>query len=443
MITKIRKIALINPRKNLQDQNPEVYNMFERNKNTLRPWYAPPMSLLIIASHTPMDIKVIIFDEFIEEIDFNEQFDLVGITAMTQQANRAYEIADIYRKRNIPVVMGGIHATVLPEEALQHVNTVFLGESEKLWPQFLKDFEYGAEKKIYSGEGFFDLSESKVPRYELLNYSKFKENNNYFKLLPVQATRGCPHDCSFCVVSKFYGKKIRKKPVKMVIEDIKSMQDLGFDSQILFTDDNLFVDRKYVKELLTALIPLKIKYIAQSDVKLANDPELLKLAYQSGCLMVLIGFESIEANSLNQINSNNWKMKEVQNYQKAILTIQDNGIVVFGAFVIGFKNDNIITFESIKKFALENKIPGQFTLLTPLPGSRVFDELKQEGRLLNNSFWDKCSFFSMTFNHDHITKKEGEDKLIGIYDNIYSAENVMNRSYHMMQIYKKLPHRWS
>lgn len=443
MNRKITKIALINPRKKLQEQNPLIYDMFERNKDTQKLWYAPPLSLLIIASNTPKDIEITIFDEYIEDIDFDKSFDLVGITAMTQQAMRAYEIAAIYRQKNIPVVMGGIHTTVLPDEALQYVDTVFLGESERLWPQFLTDFEQGAEKKIYSDDRPFDLSESRVPRYELLNYSKFKEDKNYFKLLPVQATRGCPHDCSFCVVSKFYGKKIRKKPVEKVVEDIRYMQSLGFDSLMLFTDDNLFVDRKYVKELLTALIPLKIKYVAQSDVKLADDPELLKLAYQSGCVMVLIGFESIETGSLEQINKNNWKRNQVQNYRSVIKVIQENGIVVFGAFVIGFNNDNKTTFESVKNFMLQNSIPGQFTLLTPLPGSRIYDELKKEDRLFSDTFWDKCGFFNMNIKHENLSKEEAENGIVWLHENVFSEENILKRNLHMMQNYKKLPPRWS
>lgn len=206
MKRKIKKIALISPRKKLDEQDP-LHSLFETGNEHLKLWYTPPLSLLIIASHTPEDIEITIIDEYIEEIDFSINYDLVGLTAMTQQSHRAYELASIFKAKGIHVIMGGIHATVCPDEALQHVDTIFRGESERLWPQFLNDFENGVENRIYIDTEPFDLSKSVVPRYDLLNYAKYKQETRYFKFLPLNATRGCPHDCSFCVVSKFYGKK--------------------------------------------------------------------------------------------------------------------------------------------------------------------------------------------------------------------------------------------
>ena len=443
MVKKIKKIVLINPKKPLKEQNPKAYELFEKNKAYLKQWYAAPLNLLIIASHTRPDIEVTLIDEHFEKIDFNQKYDLVGLTAMTQQANRAYEIAKIFKEKKIPVVLGGIHASILPDEALQHVDTVFVGEAEELWKQFLVDFENGKSKRIYTNEVPYNLSNSVTPRYDLINYNQFKENTSYYKFIPVQATRGCPHDCSFCVVSKYYGKKIRKKAVKQVVEDIKCFQSLNMDSLIMFTDDNLFVDKKYAKELLKELIPLKIKYFAQSDVKVAEDQELLDLAYQSGCQIIFIGFESIETESLFGLNTNNWKMKQVGNYKKAINTILNHGITAFGAFIIGLKNDSTKTFEQIKEFVIENNIPGQFTLLTPMPGTREYDRLKQENLLFSNTFWDQCSCMDMTFHHPHLSKEDAENKLNWLYDEVYNEENMLKRNLHMIQIYKKLPPRWN
>jgi Fe-S oxidoreductase len=442
MNRKIKKIALINPRRPLQEQNPRVFEMYNNNRNFIKPMYSPPLSLLIIASHTPEDIEITLIDEFFEDIDFNVDYDLVGLTAMTFQATRAYEIADIFRLKNVPVVMGGIHATVLPEEALMHVDTVFLGEAENLWKLFLEDFECGVEQRMYTGNTTYDLSDSKIPRYDLFNYEAFKKSNSFIKFIPIQASRGCPHDCSFCVVSKFYGKRIRKKPVSQVVEEIKYLQSIGIDSLLFFVDDNLFVDRKYAKELLKALIPLKVKYLAQSDVKVAEDPELLELAYQSGCLLIFIGFESIKMDSF-EINENNWKMRQIQNYKTAIEKIQSRGMVVYGAFVVGFQKDDLSTFDTIRDFVLENNIQAQFTLLTPLPGSRVYKEMEENGRLIDKVFWDKCSFLDMTIIHDKLGKTEAEDKIVWLYEKVYSDENVMKRNYHMAQIYKNLPPRWN
>lgn len=220
------------------------------------------------------------------------------------------------------------------------------------------------------------------------------------------------------------------------------MQRLNYDSTLLFVDDNLFCDRRYAKDLLKAIIPLKIKYACQTDVKIAEDPELLKLIYQSGCIFILIGFESIDPKTLQGLNSNSWKLKQLQNYETAINIIQSNGMVVYGAFIIGFENDTLATFDSVKDFMLRNKIPGQFTLLTPLPGSKIYEDMKREGRLLNEVFWDKANFFNLTIKHDYLIKEEAENKIVLMHEEVHSPQNVAIRGRHMIEIYKKLPSRW-
>jgi len=438
----LRKIALINPKRSLSKENPRIFDMLERNSDNLKLWFAPPLNLLVIASLTPKNIEVKIIDEHFEDINFDEDFDLIGITAMTQQVIRAYEIAKEFKSRNKTVVMGGIHATILPDEALQHVDTVIIGEAEELWNEYLHDFTNKKEKPQYKSTELFNLKKSVTPRYDLINYEQFNNSTSYFKFLPVQATRGCPHDCSFCVTSRIYGKKIRKKEIKLVVEEIKYLKECSNNALLLFVDDNFFVDRKYARSLLIELIPLKIKYIAQSDISIANDPELLQLAYLSGCSMIFIGFESIAPQSINTINHNAWKMKQVAKYPEAIKIIQDNGIVVFGAFVIGFENDNLSTFESILDFILKNNIPGQFTLLTPLPGTREYEKMDQEKCLIQKAFWDKCSFFNMTFKHKNMSIEEAEEKIIWLHDQVFKPEICLQRNLHMMKKYKNLPQRW-
>lgn len=442
MKKKIKKIALINPKKPLKEQNVKIFKMFSENKEHLKPWYTPPLNLLIIAAVTPADIEIVLIDEHFEDIDYNKQYDLVALTAMTQQANRAYSIADKFRQKNIPVVMGGVHASVLPNEALQHVDSVFVGEGEELWPSFLNDFESGTPQKIYKSDKPLDLNTLPIPKYELFDYENFKKVDSYFKFIPIQATRGCPHDCSFCMVSRFYGKKIRKKSVPQIIKEIKYLQNLNYDSVIMFADDNLFADRVFAKELLRELLPLKIKYCVQTDIRIAEDEELMDLAYRSGCVMSLIGFESLNDESLNGVNPNNWKMKQIHNYKNAIAKIQSRGIVVFGAFIIGFQDDTLATLHKTKQFVLENKLPVQMTLLTPLPGSKIYEDIKAEGKLLEEEYWDRCSFFELTFNHDHLQKDSAEDGIVMAHSEVFSDQNVMERNMHMMKIYKKLPQRW-
>jgi radical SAM superfamily enzyme YgiQ (UPF0313 family) len=227
-----------------------------------------------------------------------------------------------------------------------------------------------------------------------------------------------------------------------VIEEIEYLQKFNKDSLMLFADDNLFVDKKYARELLKALIPLKIKYFAQTDISIAEDDELLKLAYLSGCHIAFIGFESLRPDSLGEINKNQWKMKQVAKYIENIKKIQDNGIVAFGAFVVGFQNDDLAVFDEISDFTIQNNMPGQFTIATPIPGSRLYDSLNSEGKLYNTVFWNQCNFYNLVFVHDKITRDEAQNSLINLYETVFNDENTLKRLMHMKNIYKKLPPRW-
>jgi radical SAM superfamily enzyme YgiQ (UPF0313 family) len=322
------------------------------------------------------------------------------------------------------------------------VDTVFIGEAEDTWKIFLQDFQSGTEKRTYRPDHHFDLSKAPVPRYDLLNFDAFKDSDSYFNYIPIQATRGCPHDCSFCVVTKMYGAKIRKKSINHVIEEIEYLQKFNNDSLILFADDNLFVDKKFGKELLKALIPLKIKYFAQTDISIAEDDELLKLAYLSGCHIAFIGFESLRPESLGEINRNKWKMKQAEKYTRSIKKIQENGIVAFGAFVTGFQNDDLEVFNEIAEFTIQNNMPGQFTIATPIPGSRLYKTLLAEDKLFDPVFWNECNFYNLVFRHENISKKDAQNALISLYETVFSDENTLKRLMYMKNVYKKLPPRW-
>jgi radical SAM superfamily enzyme YgiQ (UPF0313 family) len=441
-LRKIKKIALINPT-TYSDGEKHIYAMYERNISYYKPYLSPPLNLLTIASYTPSDITIRLIDENIENIDFNEEFSLVGITAMSQQAYRAYEIAGRFRKNKIPVVMGGIHASVLPDEALMHVDTVFIGEAEENWPLYLKELQSGNERNVYKSTSLFKFDSICIPRYELINYELFKKMEAFIRLMSVQATRGCPHDCNFCIVPDFYGRSLRKKPIDQVISEIQYIKNLNFNSMLLFVDDNLFVDRKYSKALLRELIPLKVNYIAQTDIQVANDEELLELAYRSGCNLMLIGFESLDSSNLSDINRNKWKMKQLQSYKENIRKIQEKGIIVFGSFIIGFDHDDASTFERTRDFVLENNISAHFTILTALPGSRLYEKFKSEKRFNRDIFWDQLSFYSLNFKHPNITNEMAEKGIVWLYDEIYNDQHAAKRYRHMMQQYKHLPARWT
>jgi radical SAM superfamily enzyme YgiQ (UPF0313 family) len=438
----IKKIALINPSTYATSEE-HIYEMYKRNISNYKPYLSPPLNLLTIASHTPQDIQIRFIDENIETIDFTEEFDMVGITAMSQQAYRAYEIAREYKNKNIPVAMGGIHATVLPDEALEYADSIFIGEAESTWETYLNDLKSGSEKRIYKCINLSNLNNSLIPRYDLIKYELFKSKDAFIRLIPVQATRGCPHDCNFCIVPEYYGRRIRKKGTSQVIKEIEYLKRLNYDSLLLFVDDNLFVDRSYIKALMRELIPLKVNYIAQTDIKVAADPEILELAYRSGCILMLIGFESIDSQNLSEINRNQWKMKQLNSYSESIRRIQENGIIVFGSFIIGFENDNVSTFQKIRDFVLEHNISAHFTMLTALPGSRLYEQFRNEDRFFKDVFWDDFSFYNINFRHAHIDRAQAEKGIVWLYNEVYNDENAMKRYRHMMQFFKKLGDRWT
>lgn len=443
-MVRLKQIALISPKRPLWAKNSNIYKMFDENKKFIRPWYAPPLGLITIAGLTPSEINVDIIDEDFEEIDFSKSYDLVGISSMTQQANRAYEIATEFKKKGVPVVMGGIHATVIPDEALNYVDTVIIGEAEELWIEYLDDFIMGNPRRVYKNESncYFNLENSPLPRYDLLKPEYFKKTNDYFNFIPIQATRGCPHNCSFCLVTKIYGKKIRKKKIENVIREIEEIKKSYKAPLILFTDDNFFVDKKYTKELLKALIPYKIKWFGQADIKVSEDEELLKLAYQSGCITLLIGFESLNPSNLEEVNANQWKMKQIKKYEDVVNKIQENGIVVYAAFIIGFDHDDTSTFGDIRNFVIKNNCPGQFTFLTPLPGSRTYDKYCNEDRLLNKTYWDQTNFFDIVIKHPKMSYNQMEEGLIWLYNEVFNEKRYLERVIFMKNKYKKITSRW-
>jgi radical SAM superfamily enzyme YgiQ (UPF0313 family) len=262
------------------------------------------------------------------------------------------------------------------------------------------------------------------------------------RLIPVQATRGCPHDCNFCIVPDYYGKCIRKKEINQVVRDIERIKELNYNSMLLFVDDNLFVDRKYIKALLREIRHLRISYIAQTDIRVAQDEELLELAYQSGCNLMLIGFESVDSDNLRDLNSNNWKLKQLETYTESIRRIQEHGIIVFGSFIVGFDHDTTDSFTKICDFVTANHISAHFTILTALPGSRLYTQFLNEHRFSRETFWDNLSFYSLSFKHPHLSNAEAEKGIVWLYDEAYKDDVVLDRYRHMMQHYKKLPPRW-
>ncbi|MCM8781233.1 MAG: B12-binding domain-containing radical SAM protein, partial [Candidatus Omnitrophica bacterium] len=255
-----------------------------------------PLALPTLAALTPSDVEVVLTDENVEPINFDEKVDLVGITGITCVIPRSYEIADEFKKRGVPVVMGGIHVSMLPEEAIRHCDSVVIGEAEEIWEQVVRDAQKGNLQKFYRAPRFPDLTNSPIPRWDLLKNDKYC----YFT---IQTGRGCPYDCDFCSVKVFNGRGYRHKTIDSVIEEIKTLQKIDYKKLIFFTDDNLLASPKYSEELMQRLIPLKIKtWWCQSSVNRLKDDRLLDLMYRAGCRVIFVGLESVSQKNLDVMN---------------------------------------------------------------------------------------------------------------------------------------------
>jgi radical SAM superfamily enzyme YgiQ (UPF0313 family) len=438
----LRRICLVSPRRQIWSKNESITSALKSAHQYLKAWYSPPLSLLTLAGMTPANVEVVLAQDDFDEVDYNGSFDLVGITAMIQNVDRAYDIADQFRARGVYVVIGGIHPTVLPEEVSRHADTVIVGEAEELWARFLKDFQSGEPQKLYQHPPHYhvDLTKSPVPRYELLNErNSIRDPKYFYNWIPVQATRGCPHGCEFCLVSDIYGKKARKKTIPQIRAEILAIKRQLPNRLIGFVDDNLFVDRHFSRELLQTLEQLQVRWVAQSDIAVGADPDLLKQIYRAGCLFLFIGFESLDAENLSGMNRNHWKMRQLANYEANLHAIQESGIIVFGAFIVGLENDDAAVFQRTVDFIDRNYLTGQITIATPLPGSRMYERLKDEQRFLYpEPFWDRCSFFDVLFRLKRMSKKEAEDGLIWAYQQIFNEKAFQKRAAYLKEIYKSL-----
>jgi radical SAM superfamily enzyme YgiQ (UPF0313 family) len=367
----------------------------------------------------------------INQHDINPDFDLVAISTYSAQIFEAYELADRYRAKGIKVVIGGPHVTLLPEEAKPHVDSVVIGEAEPVWGELVNDFKQGKLKPYYKAINVYDLGQSPLPRYEFLD--KTKHNR-----ITVQTTRGCPHDCEFCAASKILGP-YRKKPIELVVRDIKAIKKHWRNPFIEFADDNTFVDKEWSKKLLSALIPLKIRWFTETDISVAQDEELLKLLKPSGCRQLLIGLESILSDNLKGMEKNDWKLKQYDSYLTAIEKIQSYGVSVNGCFILGLDSDDPSIFEKTRDFIEKSQLlEAQLTILTPFPGTRLYQRLKREGRLINEVFWDRCTLFDINFIPKNMTVEQLENGGVWLGSQVYSEEAYKGRIKHYKQIVKNL-----
>jgi radical SAM superfamily enzyme YgiQ (UPF0313 family) len=347
------------------------------------------LTLATVAATFPEDVEIRIINDSMDMIDFDEKVDMVGITAMTSTVPRAYEIADKFREKGVTVVLGGIHPTALPEEASLHADAVVIGEAEGTMHHLTNDFKTGKLKKFYRSTNRPDLKNLTLPRKDLLSGNKY-----YGEWDMIQTTRGCPFDCNFCSVSEFFGQTYRTRPIPDVIKEIKQLKQLNSRTVIFIVDDNITGRPGYAKKLFKALIPLKIRWFGQSSIIIANNKELLKLAAQSGCMALFVGFETLSSSNLEQMGKTT---NRVQDYSTAIKKIHDSGIGIVGAFIFGFDSDDDSVFEKTVRFIDRNKLElSSFSILTPLPGTRLHKQMHEQERIIERD-WAKYTCGEVVF----------------------------------------------
>ena len=346
----------------------------------------PPLSVLTLAASTPEDVEVSIIDENLETIHWEVDADLIGITVMTPQAVRAYEIADQFREKGRKVVLGGFHVSHLPEEALNHADAVVIGEGDRIWKEVIKDFQESKLKKIYKDDKLVSLSEIKTPKRDLI------KGKGYLFTNTIQTTRGCPFDCEFCSVSSFFGRSYRTRPIPLVIEELAKLRQ---ESVFLFlVDDNLVGNRPYAKTLFQEMVSLQFKWASHAPLSFVNDEELLELASKSGCMALFVGFESLIQENLSLMGKKtNLEISPIE----AVKKFHDHGIGLLASFILGYDRDTPDTFKKILDLCHQAKIDGAlFPILTPYPGTLLRERLKKEGRILTDQ-WDLYDMEHVTF----------------------------------------------
>ena len=346
----------------------------------VRRFQLPPLSLKQVAATTPDEWEVVLADELHDDVPFDGDFDVVGITAMTHQAIRAYEIADRFRARGVPVVLGGIHPTVLPDEALQHADAVVIGEAEPVWAQLLNDLREGRLARLYRS----------VPEGHRLvipwSRRDFLAERHYLTTQTLQASRGCPYDCPFCTVTPYFGRSFRYRDPEDVLAELRS-----FDKKLtVFLDDNILGDPVRVKPILSGMAGLGLRWGGQASLRFAEDPELVRLLARSGCIGIFVGLESAVGE-----HANHPKTGSVSSQADLIKRIRDAGIVVEASMIFGFDDHDESVFETTVRF-LERCAPSlpTFHVLTPYPGTVLFQQFQQEGRLLHTN-WRR-------YDHGHV-----------------------------------------
>ncbi|MCX8035757.1 MAG: B12-binding domain-containing radical SAM protein [Candidatus Sumerlaeia bacterium] len=366
------KIKLINPARK-PEWKENFWEFRTLRKITGRPAASPSLALLTLAAATPDGVEVVIADEHVAPIDFDEPVDLVAITSFTCIIERAYEIAGEFRRRGVPVVVGGMHASFFPEEAAQFCDAVVIGEADEIWPRVVRDAEPGCLQKVYRSERLPDLTRLPPPRWDILP-------RHAYCYYSVQTTRGCPHYCEFCLVTAFSGRQYRRKRIEQVVAEIAALLQTAPNESLLLADDNLLAAPNYAAPLLRELASLPTQpWVCQSSINNLQDDSILDLLRRAGCMYVFVGFESLSPDAIARMGKQ--RTNVVAHYKETIRRVHAHGIAVVGSFMLT-PDDNADSVRRLADFIEETAMAfPMINILTPVPGSRLFDQNLANGNI--------------------------------------------------------------
>jgi radical SAM superfamily enzyme YgiQ (UPF0313 family) len=395
----------------------------------------PSLGLLTIAGMTPPEVEV----EYLEvrDVDHDDlplHFDAVALSTLSGTAKEAFRLAERFREFGMPTILGGLHATLAPEECKKHVDCLIIGEGEPVWPEVVRDLQKGKLQAVYDARarGPFDFRQAPAPRFDLLNPDRYPR-------FTVQSQRGCPYACEFCAASMRLSPKFRTKPVEKVLHEIRTLKELYRRPFIEFADDNTFADKRHGRALMRGLAGEGIRWFTETDVSVADDEDLLKMMRDAGCYQVLIGLESPNFDSLDKVElKSNWKARRTDNYLQAVETIQKHGITVNGCFVMGLDGDGPECFDKVLEFVEKSGLYDvQITYLTPFPGTPLWSRLSEEGRLLSEEATERCTLFDINLQPDSMSVDELRDGFWNLTRRLYRPEFVEQRNRNFRQHLRK------
>ena len=397
----------------------------------------PSLGLLTLAGFVPDDIELT-YREVPDPAALETlpgPFDAVALSSFSAQMPEAYALADRYRAAGVIVLLGGLHVTACPDEAATHADAIVIGEAEPVWPQVLDDLRAGKLKPRYDARPLpaYDLGQTPPPRFDLLDIGKYNR-------LTVQTQRGCPFSCEFCAASIRLRPGYRTKPVDKVVAEIRRIKEIWPHPFIEFADDNTFASKEHGRALARALADEGVRWFTETDLSLADDPVLLDLLRASGCAQVLIGLESPVAAALDGLEQkSNWKRRQFDRYRAAIDRIQEAGVTVNGCFVLGLDGSETADFEEIFRFVKESGLyEVQITVMTPFPGTPLYERLEKEGRLLRPGAWEMCTLFDINYEPARMSVEELDHGLRGLARRLYDTDFIAERQRRFLERQSRL-----